>query len=64
MQNVDDILKTYCVNSPPRIAVMGSHNFENASAAKSLEWLGCWIDSALLGSKEGVSDIDPYWARE
>ena len=64
VQNIDSILKTHCVNGPPRIAVVRSYNFEYAGAAKAFERLRGGIGPAFLGCKEGLSDVASHRARE
>ena len=64
VQNIDGILKTHGVNSPPCIAVMRSDDFEHVGTAKAFEGFGGGIGLALLGCKERVSNVDPDLARE
>jgi hypothetical protein len=64
VQNVDGVLKTHGLNSPPRIAVMRSDDFERASSAKAFERFSGGIGLAFLGCKERVPNVEPDLARE
>jgi hypothetical protein len=59
MQNIDGILKTHRISGAPRIAVVRSHNFEHAGAAKAFKWFGRGIGLAFLSGEQRMSNVDP-----
>jgi hypothetical protein len=59
MQHIDGILETHGINGSPRVAMVRSHNFEDAGSAKAFERFSRGIDPAFLGSEERMSNVDP-----
>jgi len=60
VQNINGVLETHGINRSPGIPVVRSYNFEHASSAKAFERFSRRIDSAFLGYKECMSNVDPY----
>ena len=63
MQNIDGILKTHRISGAPRIAVVRSHNFEHAGAAKAFKWFGRGIGLAFLSGEQRMSNMSTLTAR-
>jgi hypothetical protein len=51
VQNIDGILKTHGIDSPPRITMIRSHDLDHARTAEVFEGFSGRIDLALLGGK-------------
>jgi hypothetical protein len=64
VQNIDGVLKTHGINSPPRITAVRGYNFQHARSPKAFERFSRRIDSAFLGSEERMSNVDSDLARK
>ena len=56
--SIDGILKSHCIDAPPRIASMGRNDFHHAAAAKSLQRLSGRIGFTTLSREKGLPDIE------
>jgi hypothetical protein len=57
VQNIDGIMKTHGIDSPPRITMIRSHDLDHARTAEAFEGFSGRIDLALLGGKERMPDV-------